>query len=60
MPFLSAAETNATAAELRENRLLFLFSDLPHDEVMQTRATFQRFLETSALPPIETKTAPQR
>jgi hypothetical protein len=59
-PFFSADETNATAADLRQNRLIFLFSDLPHDEVMQTRATFQRFLETSALSPIETKTAPQR
>jgi hypothetical protein len=59
-PFFCANETNATAADLRINPLIFLFSDLPHDEVMQARGTFQRFLETSVLPPIEPETAPQR
>jgi hypothetical protein len=44
---------------LRANPLIFLFSDLPHDEVMQTRGTFQRFLETSVLSPIQPETAPQ-
>jgi len=59
VPFFSADETNAIAADLRANPLIFLFSDLPHDEVMQTRGTFQRFLETSVLSPIQPETAPQ-
>jgi hypothetical protein len=50
-PYFSANETNATAGELRNHHLIFLFSDLPHDEVMQTRQTFRQFLETSSLPP---------
>jgi hypothetical protein len=35
---------------LRNHHLIFLFSELPHDEVMQGRDTFRRFLETSSLP----------
>ena len=49
IPYLSADETNATPAQLRDNHLNFLYSDLPHDEVMQKRDTFRRFLETSSL-----------
>ncbi|HUD49859.1 MAG TPA: hypothetical protein VMR33_23750 [Candidatus Baltobacteraceae bacterium] len=52
VPFFSANETNATAADLRDHHLVFLFSELPHDEVMQHRDTFRRFLETSFLPPL--------
>jgi hypothetical protein len=52
VPYFSADETNATASDLRNHRLLFLFSELPHDEVMQKRDTFRRFLETSSLPPL--------
>jgi hypothetical protein len=51
-PYFSANETNASTTDLRNNHLLFLFSELPHDEVMQKRETFQRFLETSFLAPI--------
>lgn len=52
VPYFSADETNATAADLRKHHLIFLFSELPHDEVMQRRDTFRRFLETSSLPPL--------
>jgi hypothetical protein len=51
-PYFSADETNAPAADLRDHRLIFLFSALPHDEVLQGRDTFRRFLETSSLPPL--------
>jgi hypothetical protein len=51
VPYFSADETNASAAELRKNHLIFLFSELPHDEVMQKRETFRRFLESSMLAP---------
>ncbi|MGA2177584.1 MAG: hypothetical protein ABSH38_21625 [Verrucomicrobiota bacterium] len=50
VPYFSANETNATPADLRNNRLVFLFSALPHDEVLQTHQTFRRLLETSSLP----------
>jgi hypothetical protein len=55
VPYFSADETNATAADLRNNHLLFLFSALPHDHVVQERETFRRFLETSFLAPTGTK-----
>ena len=50
VPYFSADETNATPADLRKNHLIFLFSNQPHDEVIQHRDTFRHFLETSALP----------
>jgi hypothetical protein len=49
VPYFSADETNAVPSDLRNNHLVFLFSDLPHDEVVQKRETFRRFLETSFL-----------
>jgi len=52
VPFFSADETNATPADLRNNHLIFLFSELPHDDVVQKRETFRHFLETSMLEPI--------
>jgi hypothetical protein len=55
VPYFSANETNAQASDLRKNHLLFLFSELPHDEVMQKRETFRQFLETSCLSPTGTK-----
>jgi hypothetical protein len=51
VPFFSADETKATVLDLRNNHLVFLFSDLLHDDVVQRRATFRRFLETSILEP---------
>jgi hypothetical protein len=50
-PYFSADETNAAPADVRTNHLVFLYSELPHDEVMQKRETFRRFLETSLLAP---------
>jgi hypothetical protein len=51
VPYFSADETNATAVDLRNNHLVFLFSELPHDEVVQKRETFRHFLESSLLQP---------
>jgi hypothetical protein len=50
VPYFSADETNATPADLRKNHLIFLFSNQPHDEVIQNRDTFRHFLESSSLP----------
>jgi hypothetical protein len=45
----SAKDTDATPANLRENRILFLFTDLPHDDVIHKRKDFELFLSTSCL-----------
>jgi len=45
----SAKDTVATPANLRENHILFLFTDLPHDEVIHKRKDFELFLSTSFL-----------
>lgn len=55
IPYFSSAELDATSRDLQKNRLVFLFSQLPHDEVMQTHDTFRQFLETSALGEIRGK-----
>ncbi len=49
VPFFASRETNATPRDLRENRLVFLYTALPHDEVPRTHQTFREFLETSGL-----------
>jgi hypothetical protein len=45
----SAKDTEATTANLRENRVIFLYTDLPHDEVIHKRKAFEQFLSTSCL-----------
>jgi hypothetical protein len=48
-PLFSAKDTEATPANLRENRVLFLYTDLPHDDVIHKRKDFELFLGTSCL-----------
>jgi hypothetical protein len=45
----SAKDLDATPANLRESRILFLFTDLPHDDVIHKRKDFELFLNTSCL-----------
>jgi hypothetical protein len=45
----SANDTDATPANLRENRMLFLYTDLAHDDVIDKRKAFEQFLTTSCL-----------
>ncbi len=52
-PFLFKKEAEVTESDLSKNRLVFLFSELQHDEVMQAHRTFCEFLKTSALAPIK-------
>jgi len=52
-PFLAAEETNATAKELKTNQLVFLHTDLTHDDVVEKRKEFCLFLKTSCLAEIE-------
>jgi hypothetical protein len=45
----SANDTDTTPTVLRENRMLFLYTDLAHDEVIDKRKAFEQFLTTSCL-----------
>ena len=49
---LSINESEASAADIKRHRLVFLYTSLEHDEVMQRHRTFEEFLETSCLKPI--------
>lgn len=42
-------DTEVSPANLRENRIIFLYSDLAHNDVIDKRKTFEQFLETSCL-----------
>jgi hypothetical protein len=53
--FLSINESEATSVELKKHRVVFLHTDLEHDEVVQKRQAFREFLETSCLEPIQLK-----
>ena len=47
--FLTGKESETKNAALRSNRLIFLYSDLPHDEVPYKRHEFCNYLKTSCL-----------
>jgi hypothetical protein len=48
-PFLATTDDAVTTPELTTNRLVFLHTDLGHNEVLAKRNTFRQFLETSFL-----------
>jgi hypothetical protein len=48
-PFFSGKEGEAKATDLQSNRLIFLFTDLPHDDVVAKHQTFRDYLKTSCL-----------
>jgi hypothetical protein len=48
-PLFSAKDTDTTPANLRDNRILFLYTDLAHDDVIHKRKDFELFLSTSCL-----------
>ena len=47
--FFAARETNAVPDNLRTNKIIFLHSGLPHNEVIFRRGEFALFLKTSCL-----------
>jgi hypothetical protein len=47
--FLASEDTGATEETLETNKLVFLHSDLPHDEVPVHRSEFEQFLKSSCL-----------
>lgn len=49
MPFLAKNDAEVTPAELKSGRLVFLSTDLEHNDVLEKRKTFCQFLKTSCL-----------
>ncbi len=47
--FFAGKESETKAADLEHNKLLFIFTDLPHNDVVEKHQTFRSFLETSCL-----------
>ena len=47
--FFAGKESEAKAADLQANKLVFLFTDLPHNDVVDKHQDFLRFLKTSCL-----------
>ena len=48
--FFAAEGANAVSENLQTNRLVFLHSDMTHNDVFARRETFEQFLKTSGLP----------
>lgn len=49
VPFFFSEDTNAVPDNLRTNRLVFLHTDMEHNDTPVKRGTFREFLETSCL-----------
>ena len=45
-PFLAKKESEVTPADLHTNRLIFIFTDLPHDDVPMKHRTFAEYLKS--------------
>jgi len=48
-PFLARQDAEVTPEELKSSRLVFLHTDLGHNDVLEKRRTFCQFLKTSGL-----------
>jgi len=57
-PFLAVEESKATADELKTNRLVFIHTDLSHNDVVAKRKEFCLFLKTSPLDNLQPVAAP--
>ena len=49
-PFFAGEDTNIVPENLLTNRIVFLHTDLVHNDVVAKRGTFEQFLKTSCLP----------
>lgn len=49
IPCLACNETDASLRDLRTHRLVFLFSDLAHNDVVSAHNSFEQYLEASTL-----------
>ncbi|MBK9963806.1 MAG: hypothetical protein IPP07_02440 [Holophagales bacterium] len=50
LPFVAVPESAVTPDLLRKNRLVFIDSPLPHDDVVAKKEQFRAYLEASSLP----------
>jgi hypothetical protein len=57
--FFEKKEAEVKADELQKNRLIFIFTDLEHDHVVNERHEFARYLQTSTLAGKPTLTGPK-
>ncbi|MEO5803937.1 MAG: hypothetical protein ABIR24_10430 [Verrucomicrobiota bacterium] len=53
--YFSTEEKDVRMQSLRDNRLIFIFTELPHDDVLHKHKTFLQFLQTSCLSNAEKK-----
>ncbi len=51
--FFASKETEAKPADLHSNRLIFLYTDLSHNEVVSKRQEFRDYLQTSCFEKLE-------
>jgi hypothetical protein len=49
----AAKEGDAKPADLQANRLIFIYTDLPHNDVVHQRQEFRDYLKTSCLQKME-------
>jgi hypothetical protein len=47
--FTALEETNSVPADLQKSKLVFIHTDLTHNEVIFRRDEFRKFLQTSCL-----------
>jgi len=47
--FFASEDTNVAIGELQTNKLVFLHTDLEHNDVIAKRGTFEQFLKSSCL-----------
>jgi hypothetical protein len=52
-PFFTTKEADAKLSDLQTNKLVFLYSDLPHNDVVSKRNEFRDYLRTSGLQAVE-------
>lgn len=50
IPYLHKEEKNLNTADLKANRLVFIHTELSHNEVISTRKQLENYLRTSSLP----------
>jgi hypothetical protein len=48
--FFASEDTNVVSENLATNKIVFLHTDMVHNDVMSKRGAFEEFLETSCLP----------
>jgi hypothetical protein len=59
MPFFSKKESETTEHDLRSNRLIFIFTEAKHDEVLNKPHQFHTYLKTSRLAAIKQVVSPK-